>query len=177
MRPSAGVTPDNDERAVWWVVIEEHLGLRRGDTVVLDDSTIAPDYLSDVLGQGKHEEWSDFPYKAVLDLIGKPAVSPSSILGTASRLHWLTAEDRQRIFQKYRGVDRSAWVGLLAARFPGATRIGALSRVGFDSRRKHAAVAVDWNCGPLCGGLVVVLLRRDGSGGWRIIDVIPAVIS
>jgi hypothetical protein len=60
--------------------------------------------------------------------------------------------------------------GAFEKRFPNSYGLVSLSRVGFNAEATQAVVNVDHGCGGLCGEGTIVMLGRDPSGRWRIVD-------
>jgi hypothetical protein len=81
----------------------------------------------------------------------------------------------QAEFEEVFGKGGSGWTEF-SAKYPGASGLVVLSRVGFDADEDTALVFVYYRCGDLCGaGGLYVLVKTDGS--WKVQDQLMAVQS
>jgi hypothetical protein len=168
---AASTTREEDERAVWRVLIDSARS-GPGTTVVVSENTAVVRDLPDP-GWLRHVE-GDFPYAAIADLepVARTSIPLAPRLGTLPDVRWMTAASRDQIFA---GEVMSS-PARFEARYPGARGYLAFTRVGFDAERRHAAVGVSSWCGPLCGSFTFKLLRREATG-WKMVGQFTTVVS
>ena len=78
----------------------------------------------------------------------------------------LTRAERDSLMRRFRvgaGFER------YRRAYPGVTQVIALSRVGFSRDRRLALVYVQSQCGALCAGGSLLLLRYE-RGGWHLVE-------
>ncbi|HEX2078124.1 MAG TPA: hypothetical protein VHG08_10460 [Longimicrobium sp.] len=154
-------TREEDERAVWRAVIEADT---TGSMRVIADSTEPVGYPYPPSRRWLRMIGVRFPYAAIRDIEKHPRLRLSEQLGEMPRVHWLTRGERRQIFTGERGAYER-----FRARFPGARELFGMTRVGFDARRRYAAVGRGFWCGIVCGAAGYALLRREPDGRWVVI--------
>ena len=159
--------PEADEYAVYAALFAEKGDDKQGTQIVLQDVTVVNDRFSGRLDQRALEKLFGLPSikDAINDFVTKNR--KSSVLTDQFKLSativLITDSDVKRLFHD--SID-GGW-DLFHAKYPKATSINTLSRVGFNKDRTEALVYYTYSCGGLCGqGQYVLLRKRDGH--WKI---------
>jgi hypothetical protein len=91
-----------------------------------------------------------------------------SLRGLAAAMNGRLSFAGDREFEQFAtGGPDEFWVNFYE-RFPGATGLTRLSRVGYGNQGRQAALLVQHSCAPLCDSLRAVLLEKADSG-WRVV--------
>lgn len=159
--------PDADEYAVYAALFAEKGNDKQGTQIVLEEATVVNDSFAGRMDQRSLEKLFGLPSikDAIDDFIKKNR--KSSVLTDQFKLKativLITNSDVKRMFHD--SID-GGW-DLFHAKYPNATSINTLSRVGFNKDRTDALVYYTYSCGGLCGqGQYVLLGKHDGQ--WKI---------
>ena len=166
-RPYAEDGPDADEYAVYAALFAEKGDDKQGTQIVLQDVTVVNDRFAGRMDQRSLEKlFGPASTKdAIDDFVTKNR--KSSVFTDQFKLNativLITDSDVKRLFHD---SIEGGW-DLFHAKYPRATSINTLSRVGFNKDRTEALVYWTYSCGGLCGqGQYVLLGKRDGH--WKI---------
>ena len=158
--------PDADEYAVYAALFAEKGNDKQGTQIVLEDATVVNDTFSKRMDQKSIEKLFGLPSQdAIQDFVTKNR--KSSVLKDQFKMKatiiLINNSDVKRLFHD--SID-GGWE-LFHAKYPNATSINTLSRVGFNKDRTEALVYYTYSCGGLCGQGQYVLLRKHDSY-WKI---------
>jgi hypothetical protein len=153
-----------DEKLVYTAVVSM-LGQEPSDTLLVGDSsivfTIPPEL---VPSSWWNKKVDSLPEKLVAELVIKSKIKRASgkmslpppfkvVIGPSLDDLWrLNTEAGWRTFKE---------------RYPRNTKVVYFSPVAFSTDSSEALVYLRYHCGPLCGELILVWLKRDDTGNWR----------
>ena len=166
-RPYPDDGPDADEYAVYAALFAEKGDDKEGSQIVLQDVTVVNDRFAGRMDQRSLEKLFGLPstQDAINDFVTKNR--KSTILTDQFKLKativLITNSDVKRLFHD--SID-GGW-DLFHAKYPNATSINTLSRVGFNKDRTEALVYWTYSCGGLCGAGQYVLFRKHDDH-WKI---------
>lgn len=158
---------DPDEYAVYAALFAEKGDDKEGKQIVLENVTVVNDTFSRRMDQRSIEKLFGLPSirDAIDDFVTKNR--KSSVLTDQLKLKasivLINKSDVERMFHD---SIEGGW-DLFHAKYPNATSINTLSRVGFSKDKTLALVYYTYSCGALCGQGQYVLLRKH-EGQWKI---------
>ena len=168
--------PNEDEYAVFTALLREKGYDKQGTQLVLEDTARWDDlsgadeaYIERLIGPSLLKETlADFAIKneSSAALTDKFQLKAAVIL--------VSKDDVKAIFRPYVPLDE-AWK-VFHAKYPKASSIVNLSRVGFNKEKTQALVYYSYVCGGLCGqGQYLLLTKKDDK--WVIEKEVMAWIS
>lgn len=161
-----GCRVTSEDYAVYSAVLRDHVERRtpedNGDLIIYEVTRSAEDYIPPM--------WEvRAPFKQVSDETvahfnsrEKNHCHLRSQLDRAIPYRIVSTEDLEKIFR------RGDWPAF-SREYPKSFGFWRLSPVGYNTRGTEALVVVEHNCGGLCGGGELILLKKD-DGRWIVKD-------